>query len=188
MDLENVNKQIVYGLSELSVMDTLVVINNTAHIRHIPKQIQEALDASCAAKRYVSIQSEAKQALDFCLCTYLGKLIQEDGTGAAYYIVSKDKGYDAAVAFARECGVQAHRIDSIQAAMEKDAKEQLIRNRIKELLPDASKKMIKVISQAMINTTSAQKYHNALQKSLYGADLIRVYTKTKDLASEMQQC
>ena len=63
--------------------------------------------------KYVHVELQGPNALDFCIAFHVGARVTEVPQ-AAVHIVSKDKGYDALIAHLRNRGIRAARVESLR--------------------------------------------------------------------------
>lgn len=99
IDYENVNSAGLQGIGQLDPQDRIILFYSQAANTLSFEIMDEMLAANIMPER-VCIAQSGKNALDFQLVTFLGYLIAKNKADA-YYIISKDTGYSAAVAFAR---------------------------------------------------------------------------------------
>ncbi len=67
-----------------------------ANQTRIPIDLAQALQSLGTAAEYIRIDGSGKNALDFHIAYYLGKLVEEDPNGH-FHIISKDTGFDPLV-------------------------------------------------------------------------------------------
>ncbi len=99
IDYENVNSAGLQGIGQLTSQDRVILFYSQAANTLSFEIMDEMLAANIMPER-VCIAQSGKNALDFQLVTFLGYLIAKNKADA-YYIISKDTGYSAAVTFAR---------------------------------------------------------------------------------------
>lgn len=98
IDKENTGNRFLKGLDTLTSQDKVIVFHYT-QAGDIKSDTLLALSKTKAAVEIRSMTTHTKNAMDFQICTYLGYLYHENGNHAEYYIVSNDRGYEAAVEF-----------------------------------------------------------------------------------------
>ena len=177
IDTENVGKKGFEELEgKLNQTDYLVVAHNTTH-GNLSHTIATAIEKSGASIRMISFHDSGKNAMDFTLVAQLGLLIASEGKCAKYYLISKDKGYQAAVTFLKAQGYDISIYPSILDAVTvcRTTKEEFI-----ELLPDFNRKVTNRIYKAFCASTDPHTYHNRLQQFLQ-RDFWQVYERTKHL-------
>lgn len=81
----------------------------------LPFDLVEAVVASKRLTRLVAISGSGRNALDFHLAFYAGRLAAAH-PGAAFHLVSRDRGFDPLVVHLREMGHAAHRTPDLPAA------------------------------------------------------------------------
>ncbi len=99
IDYENVNSAGLQGIGQLTQQDRVILFYSQSANTLSFEIMDEMLAANIMPER-VCIAKSGKNALDFQLVTFLGYLIAKNKADA-YYIISKDTGYAAAVTFAR---------------------------------------------------------------------------------------
>lgn len=176
IDTENVGKKGFEELEgKLNQTDYLVVAHNTTH-GNLSHAIATAIEKSGASIRMISFHDSGKNAMDFTLVAQLGLLIASEGKCAKYYLISKDKGYQAAVALLVDQGYDISIHPSIlDAVTVRATKEEFIK-----LLPEFNKKVTNRIYKAFCSSTDRHNYHNQLQQFLH-KDFHQVYECTKHL-------
>lgn len=78
----------------------------------IPLELAHALQGFGADAEYIQSEGHGRNALDFHIAYYLGRLSAEWPT-AYFHVISKDSGFDPLVAHLREQGVSCQRSPSI---------------------------------------------------------------------------
>ncbi|MFR5876316.1 MAG: PIN domain-containing protein [Eubacterium sp.] len=110
IDYENESGRLVEGISliKLTRKDE-VIIFYTKNATRITMELHRELENTKAKKEYIKVESGSPNALDFQLSSYLGACINENPE-KEYYIVSRDKGFEAVCIFWRSNGVCVNRI------------------------------------------------------------------------------
>ncbi|MBL8522544.1 MAG: hypothetical protein JNN20_02530 [Betaproteobacteria bacterium] len=83
--------------------------NNTKVGKDLAMQVQ----AMGARAKYVNVEFDGKNVLDFYIAYYLGELSAADPTGF-FHIISGDKGFDPLVAHIKERKILSERSESIE--------------------------------------------------------------------------
>ncbi len=91
VDYENVHKSGLNGIEELRRTDT-VIIFYSENADSLSFELHHYLAQSKAVVKYIKVDTEGKNALDFQLSSYIGYLIGRN-EHCKCYIVSNDKGY-----------------------------------------------------------------------------------------------
>ena len=78
----------------------------------IPFDMARALQAYGPDAEYVQIDGNGKNALDFHISYYLGRLAAET-PDASFYVISKDKGFDPLIKHLKGQGISCQRSSSI---------------------------------------------------------------------------
>lgn len=92
VDYENVHKAGLSGIEELKTTDT-VIIFYSANADSLSFELHHFLGEAKANIKYIKVDTDGKNALDFQLSSYIGYLIGRD-EHCRCYIVSNDKGYN----------------------------------------------------------------------------------------------
>jgi len=182
IDLENVGRQFLPGIDELTIEDTIVVCHNKA-MGPMSDEISKGLYHTKATVKIVNIFNHGKNAMDFCICTQLGYFIAEYGGTAKYYIVSNDKGYEAAIDFAKSLdqNVSVKLVGSLKVMQSELRGQQEEREILEDLLPDCTHKELAAVQRCLANTKTKEKFHCALQKELYPERAKEIYHHVKHL-------
>lgn len=98
IDTENIGGTQYEGLSQLSKKDKVVFIMSK-NSQGLQGLVMNEIINCKAIKESILVDVGAKNALDFQLIAYLSMQIQKNRKCNKYYIISKDKGYDAVVNF-----------------------------------------------------------------------------------------
>jgi hypothetical protein len=109
IDYENVQPKDVAVLNGHS-FNLFVFVG--ANQNKIPVDLAEALQTRGENARYVRIQGNGRNALDFHIALYLGELCAKDPDGC-FYVISKDKGFDPLIRFLGTRKVKAHRFNAL---------------------------------------------------------------------------
>lgn len=80
----------------------------------LPTEVVIGMQAMGTRAEYVRISGSGKNALDFHIAYYLGKLAAAH-PDAAFHVISRDTGFDPLVAFMREQGIPVDRLGSLDA-------------------------------------------------------------------------
>ena len=120
VDYENVNTYGLNGITRLEE-DDLVVIFYSEKADTLTFGLHRRLNECRAQVRFQRVMAGTKNALDFQLSSYLGYLICENmGKGAAYYIVSNDRGYEVLSTYWKRQGVDVYLVKDISMRHGKD--------------------------------------------------------------------
>ena len=90
IDFENVQPK---NLQLLLGHPVKVYVFVGANQSKVPLEVAQAMQTLGADACYVQIEGSGRNALDFHIAFYLGRLLQEDPQGY-YHIISKDTGFD----------------------------------------------------------------------------------------------
>ena len=116
IDYENVNSAGLHGIGQ-AAPDDRVILFYSHSANTLSFEIMDEMVSSGIMPERVCLEHSGKNALDFQLVTFLGYLIAKDKADA-YYIISRDAGYQAAIAFCQEYfGVKVQLKPSMKAAL-----------------------------------------------------------------------
>lgn len=109
VDFENVQPKTVPQFAPGSYKFKVFV---GAHQTKVPFEMARALQAFGSDAEYIQIAGHGRNALDFHIAYYLGRLTAES-PGARLHIVSKDKGFDPLVEHLEAQGISCRRSTSL---------------------------------------------------------------------------
>lgn len=187
IDLENVGKHALSAkdkeqIRKFDIEDVFIICHNKLN-SIMPGELIDALTMAGARFRVIEMASVSKNAMDFCLATQLGYLISQEGKEAEYWIISKDRGFEACVDFGRAIGVKVGITPSFDVCEERKTLQEEQRESLKSLLPGYNKKVISRIFRCLVEAKGLGDYHNRLQKRLCAEQCREIYTKTKHLVA-----
>lgn len=195
VDFENTGLIGLVGAENLSAKDTIVLFASD----HTPeKGVLKKLASTKASISIKYVNTTAKNAMDFCLVSYLGAEIANGRRRLC--IVSQDKGYDATVSFWKERGVPVSVSPDLSGALttsdieEKAEKtnipvakaqggaEMSLRQFIRsELKTPLTKKEVKRLAKVLCNGTSKDVCRTMQELHLSKSDM----KKLKSFAAEL---
>lgn len=159
VDFENVNGEGLTGIEKLG-SDDVVTIFYSKNASTISFETHQALNESHAKIDYLKVVSGTKNALDFQLVSYLGYLMAVK-PDESYYLVTKDKGYNAVVDFWQTAKKKVALIANLKkVTVEQENNE--IREVLKQTLPDRKDQDLVVAYVDKYKTKMG--LNNALQK------------------------
>ena len=109
IDYENVqpkNLAALKGDSQDHVFRIIVFVG--ANQQRLPRDLVFEMQSFGGDGRYIEVTGSGKNALDFHIAYYLGKLA-EPGGDDHFHIVSKDTGFDPLIKHLQESGIQVER-------------------------------------------------------------------------------
>jgi len=109
IDFENVHPQAIVAPEAISLKVYLFVGKNQ---NRVPLELAMVMQSMGDHAEYVRMQGSGKNALDFHIAYWLGKLAEQDPNGH-FYIISKDTGFDPLIAFLKANQISARRVPSI---------------------------------------------------------------------------
>ena len=180
VDIENVGKSFLKGIEKLTISDEIIVCNNRTVRDDFSRAIREGLSRTKAIVKKFHIENANKNAMDFHIMMQLGYMIAENGNSAEYYIVSNDRGFDVANHFAGNNHINAkiRRIATLEANFAEEERINNMTTILTELLPEYSKKVVKIVQQGIDASKTTEELHNFLQNHLR-RDFRCIYPKVK---------
>jgi hypothetical protein len=109
VDFENVQPKDISLLNGRSFKIKVFVGANQSKF---PSEMAMALQEYGPDAKYEKISGSGRNALDFHIAYYIGRLATEN-PGASCYVISKDKGFDPLINHVKEQGFSCHRLTSI---------------------------------------------------------------------------
>jgi hypothetical protein len=109
VDFENVQPK---DLSALSPGPYTIKVFVGANQAKVPFEMARALQAFGADAEYIQIQGHGRNALDFHIAYYIGRLAAEV-PGARLHVISKDTGFDPLIKYLRAKGISCERAKSV---------------------------------------------------------------------------
>ena len=174
VDYENVSASGLDGLEKLTEED-VVYIFYTENADRLTFDAHRRLLESRAAVRYYKVESGTKNALDFQLVSFLGYLIRENGS-SAYYIISKDNGFDSVLHFWTKQNTKVMRLPKLDVENTCQEHEELL-SKLKELMLDEAD--VKVILGMIQKYKTKQGLNNALMKQFDNKKTSEIYRVIK---------
>ena len=148
IDYENVNSAGLHGIGQAAADDRLILFYSHAANTLSFEIMDEMLNAGIMPER-VCLEQTGKNALDFQLVTFLGYLIAKEKADE-YYIISKDAGYQSAIAFCENyLGVKVQLKPTLKAVLGKNKKKQSVSLPSAAPLSAAKSKMQTVTADAV---------------------------------------
>ena len=114
VDFENVQPDNVGVLDGRSFKIKVFVGANQAKI---PFELARTLHAFGPDAEYIQIDGSGRNALDFHITYYIGRLAAEN-PGASFYVISKDTGFDPLIKHLKAQGISCQRSRSIPDILE----------------------------------------------------------------------
>ncbi len=189
IDYENVNSAGLQGIGQLDPQDRIILFYSQAANTLSFEIMDEMLAANIIPER-VCIAQSGKNALDFQLVTFLGYLIAKNKADA-YYIISKDTGYSAAVTFARDyLNTKVAIKPSIQAVL-RSATPTAKPKKDKKKAPISLRKRATVVQVQVQPIVNAADATAAMAVSAISADMVRDLlpdTVTDEMAQQIFNC
>jgi hypothetical protein len=112
VDFENVQPS---SLGVLKPGDAWLKVFAGAHQTRVDLGLAQALQPFGAHAEYIQIVGSGKDALDFHIAYYIGRLSAEH-PGAEFTIVSRDTGFDPLIKHLESRGVACHRVATLPGA------------------------------------------------------------------------
>ena len=174
VDYENVSASALKGLENLTQSDT-VYIFYTENADRLTFDAHRRLLESSAVLRYFKVETGTKNALDFQLVTFLGYLIH-DAKAEAYYIISKDNGFDSVLKFWNGQGVKVLRIAKLDVENTCQENEEL-NKKLQELLAEETE--VRLVMGMIQKYKTKQGLNNALMKQFDNKKTSEIYRVIK---------
>lgn len=114
IDYENVQPRKIS--SNLEEYDLYIMVGSNQN--KIPLELVKYTQSYGSQVQWVQVEGAGKNALDFFIAYYLGKFVAQKAYGA-YYIVSKDNGYEPLVNHIQKSGIQIERVVSMEDVFNK---------------------------------------------------------------------
>lgn len=106
----------------------------------VPLEMVRTLQAFGPDAEYIQIDGNGRNALDFHIAYYIGRLAAEN-PNASFHVVSKDKGFDPLIRHLRQRGLSCHRSMSLAGiASTRSSKTQRKAERIDLVIADLEKR------------------------------------------------
>lgn len=171
IDYENVNHGGLDGIEKLSQNDEVIIIFNKNLNKTIPLEVFIKCTSTSAKIKTITLDKIEKNYLDFRLTSELSSKITERGNKDHYYIISKDKGYNAVIDHWQEKNIE---IKSFTSINKKDILNKPKKKKLKKEINEAKKDIDTKITKEDINTIveifntskSLNEFHTKLAKSL----------------------
>ena len=109
VDFENIQPK---GLGELEVPPFQIRVFVGARQAKISLETARALQVFGPDVEYIPIEGSGRNALDFHIAFYLGRLAALDPS-ASFHVISKDTGFDPLIRHLKTLGIPCQRIESI---------------------------------------------------------------------------
>ena len=106
IDYENKQPEDLSGLNT-EYFRVMVFIGESQ--KNIPVKLSMALQAMGTRGKYLQISGNGKNALDFHIAFYIGRIATQNPT-ARFYIIAKDTGYDPLIQHLKEKGISVTRL------------------------------------------------------------------------------
>ncbi|MEO8009118.1 MAG: PIN domain-containing protein, partial [Betaproteobacteria bacterium] len=127
IDLENVHPA-AEDMNLVRGAEFRVRIFHGPHQNKFDAEMVKAMQPLGDRLEFVQCDRNGKNALDFHIAFYLGRLVQEceaaatlGGNRARFFVVSKDAGFDALLDHIRSLGYEAARVAGVREALFGDA-------------------------------------------------------------------
>ncbi len=123
IDFENV-KPTAADLKLIRGADYRVRLFHGPHQNKFDADIVKALQPLGGQVEFIQCERAGKNALDFHIAFYLGRMLPDTetaaataGNGASFFVISKDGGFDVLLGHIRELGYGAMRVASVREAL-----------------------------------------------------------------------
>lgn len=119
IDFENVQR---FNMGLLYNYSCKVFLFVGANQSKMPFDLVSAVQKLGEHAKYVKIEGSGRNALDFHIAFYLGRLAESDPEGN-FYVVSKDTGFDPLMQYLKSSHISAQRITDLNAVVKKSIPE-----------------------------------------------------------------
>jgi len=123
---------------------------------------------------YIEMTGQGSNALDFHIAYYLGTL-SKDHPHAAFYVLSKDKGFDPLLAHMNKNGINAQRVVQVSAIVP-DAKPKKSRTAKPELIKSVAKREV---ATAKVDVGAFEQHMAKVQDNFPGNNRPKTVTRLK---------
>lgn len=109
IDYENVQPR---NLARFAGMPVKVLVFHGAKQLNVPIQLANELQELGRDAKYIQISGSGRNALDFHIAFTIGELSRDDPEGN-FHVLTKDKGFDPLIEFARRKGISVQRCGDV---------------------------------------------------------------------------
>ena len=180
IDYENVGVKGLKGISSLKEKDKAYILYSV-NADNLTFEMHEMMNNSKAEIKCIKADVGTKNALDFQLSSKLGYLVASN-RDEQFYVVSDDSGFDCVVKFWTKDGCKIERVSDLQLRS-KEEEQQLLENRIVEMLPQY-KDDAKIICKYIEDYKTKQGFNNALVKKFESKKAGEIYKAVKPLIAD----
>lgn len=173
VDYENVSASGLDGLEKLTEEDVVYIF--IRKMRIVSPLMPTGVFWKAAPRALLQGGERHKNALDFQLVSFLGYLIRENGS-SAYYIISKDNGFDSVLHFWTKQNTKVMRLPKLDVENTCQEHEELL-SKLKELMLDEAD--VKVILGMIQKYKTKQGLNNALMKQFDNKKTSEIYRVIK---------
>lgn len=178
VDYENVNTEGLQGVEHLTAADEIIIFYSE-HADRLTFDLHRRLNESKAQIHYFKVDACKKNALDFQLVSYLGYLIAQN-EGQAFYIISRDTGFQSVVRFWSEQQIAVAQIGELQPVQQPEqAQKDPLQQQVEALFADAA--LAAVVLDCLRRSKDKQELHNLLAAKLRNDGVGAIYKKVKQL-------
>ncbi|MCM1038766.1 MAG: PIN domain-containing protein [Roseburia sp.] len=165
VDYENVKRDGLNGINELSAEDT-VCIFYSENADTITFDMHRKINESQAKIVFQEVEVGTKNALDFQLATYLGYLVAADKK-QEYYIVTKDNGFNILCTYWSKQGITITMVMDLSGRNIKKEQAELAAE-VGKLIEDAD--IAATVTKCILQYKTKQGINNALMKQYPSKD------------------
>ena len=166
VDYENVKNQGLNGIQDLKGDNVICIFYSRNAPGNFTLDLHRQISEANAEIVYLKVEVGTKNALDFQLASYLGKIIAENnGRPCNYFIVSNDRGYLSLVPFWHEGNIDIEVVGDLSGAKIFVDRDELTA-KVSELTgePDDAGNIADIIincrTKTEINSALQKHYHN----------------------------
>lgn len=82
--------------------------------KKIPVEVVFEMQRMGSSAHWVKVVGSGKNNLDFHLCFMMGQLHEQKSTDTDFFVLSKDKGFDNVIEYAKQWGRRCYRIEEVR--------------------------------------------------------------------------
>ena len=162
VDYENVKNQGLNGIQDLKGDNVICIFYSRNAPGNFTLDLHRQISEANAEIVYLKVEVGTKNALDFQLASYLGKIIAENhGRPCNYFIVSNDRGYLSLVPFWHEGNIDIEVIADLSGAGIFVDRDEIVA-KVSELTGESEE--AGNIADIIINSRTKTEVNSALQK------------------------
>lgn len=173
IDFENVQPK---NLELLKDIDFKVMVFVGASQNNIPIELAAELQRFGTNGGYIRINGNGKNALDFHIAYYIGKISESD-KDAYFHIISKDSGFDPLIRHLKDKKIFAHRANDLsEIPLLQISNSSTLEERVTAIVKNL---INKGTSRPRKTTTLGNTINSLFQKTLAEAEIMQIIQEMK---------